>query len=275
MKLPPLLTTGFPSDARCDTTIGSSWRVHVQRGLVTDGVRSRRLEPRSMDLLAYLVRNAGRVVSREELVREVWCQSAVTDGAIARCVGAVRRALDDDASRPTYLFTVPKRGYRIDTPPPSRARWRGGAVLVAAVVLAIALSMTLYGRIVDSPLSVAVVPFRDLDPTAREEGWGAGLTEDLMAELGGSPSVRLLSADPVGPGSEKQAGEPADVVLSGSVRREGDMVRVTCSATEPRRGGTVRCAERCDLDADSRLDGQARIARALAGATTNLATTDR
>jgi len=70
------------------------------------------LEPRAFELLAYLARHSRRVVTKEELVREVWQGKFVSDAAVTYSVGAVRRAIAGDPT--VTLATVHGRGYRLD-----------------------------------------------------------------------------------------------------------------------------------------------------------------
>ncbi|MBP7587606.1 MAG: winged helix-turn-helix domain-containing protein [Thermoanaerobaculia bacterium] len=70
------------------------------------------LEPRAFELLAYLARHSRRVVTKEELVREVWQGKFVSDAAVTYSVGAVRRAIAGDPA--VTLATVHGRGYRLD-----------------------------------------------------------------------------------------------------------------------------------------------------------------
>jgi len=69
-------------------------------------------EPKSLRVLFYLIHNRDRVVSKEELIREVWAGSSVTDNALTRSVAQLRKALNDDARQPRYIETVPTVGYR-------------------------------------------------------------------------------------------------------------------------------------------------------------------
>jgi DNA-binding winged helix-turn-helix (wHTH) protein/tetratricopeptide (TPR) repeat protein len=68
--------------------------------------------PKAFDLLLYLIRQPKRIVSRTELVREVWHAEAVSDSSVPTCITAVRRALGDDPATPTFVETVRGRGYR-------------------------------------------------------------------------------------------------------------------------------------------------------------------
>lgn len=62
--------------------------------------------------LAYLVRNPERVISREELLKNVWGVSGVTDLRITRAMSILRRDLNDDVMAPRYILTISKSGYR-------------------------------------------------------------------------------------------------------------------------------------------------------------------
>ncbi len=62
-------------------------------------------------VLRCLARNAGRVVAKEDLIREVWATSIVTDDSLVQCIGELRRVLGDAQHR--VLQTEPRRGYRL------------------------------------------------------------------------------------------------------------------------------------------------------------------
>lgn len=70
------------------------------------------LSGRYFDALALLVGAPGALVSKERFLEEVWRGVPVTDEALTQCVKALRRALGDDATRPRFIETVPKYGYR-------------------------------------------------------------------------------------------------------------------------------------------------------------------
>ncbi|MGE5713903.1 MAG: winged helix-turn-helix domain-containing tetratricopeptide repeat protein, partial [Betaproteobacteria bacterium] len=69
------------------------------------------LRPLAFDALGFLVRHAGRVVTKDELLAAVWPGLVVTDDSIARCVSDIRRALGDVEQR--IIKTVPRRGYTL------------------------------------------------------------------------------------------------------------------------------------------------------------------
>ena len=72
------------------------------------------LRPKEFDLLAALVRHRGRVVSREELLREVWGYAAGTESrTVETHLAALRQRLGDDPQAPRYVVTVRRAGYRL------------------------------------------------------------------------------------------------------------------------------------------------------------------
>ncbi|MDF3123915.1 winged helix-turn-helix domain-containing protein [Rheinheimera sp. 1928-s] len=63
-------------------------------------------------VLNFFLLNSGRLISKEELLREVWRMTSVTDGRVARVISILRDVLGDDVKSPRYIETIPKRGYR-------------------------------------------------------------------------------------------------------------------------------------------------------------------
>ena len=74
------------------------------------------LSSRYLDALALLVSEQGRLVSKERFFGEVWRGIPVTDEALTQCIRTLRKELGDDASRPRFIETVPKHGYRFIGP---------------------------------------------------------------------------------------------------------------------------------------------------------------
>ena len=69
------------------------------------------LTPKVFDTLRVLVENAGRLLSRQELLEEVWPDSIVVDGTLSQNIWVLRTALGEDEET-KYIETVPRRGYR-------------------------------------------------------------------------------------------------------------------------------------------------------------------
>lgn len=70
------------------------------------------INSRYLDALALLVREQGRLVSKDRFLDEVWSGVPVTEEALTQCIKTLRRQLGDDAARPRFIETVPKHGYR-------------------------------------------------------------------------------------------------------------------------------------------------------------------
>ena len=70
------------------------------------------IEPQVFDLLAYLVQNPDRVVTRDELLQAVWDGRIVSESAIANRINAARRAIGDSGDAQHLIRTVPRKGFR-------------------------------------------------------------------------------------------------------------------------------------------------------------------
>ena len=84
---------------------------HIQRRLVTEQGQPLRLGSRALDILQLLLENAGRVVSKEQLIAYVWPNSIVEEINLRVHIAALRRALRDGKDGRRYIITVPQRGY--------------------------------------------------------------------------------------------------------------------------------------------------------------------
>jgi adenylate cyclase len=84
------------------------------RGCLRNAGGEIQLRPKSFELLRYLVQNAGRLISKDELVNAVWPNVIVGDDSLAQCMSELRNALED---RDRHIIkTVPRRGYLFAVP---------------------------------------------------------------------------------------------------------------------------------------------------------------
>src|SRR5215813_2214375 len=74
------------------------------------------LTPKAFAVLRRLVEDGGQVVSKEELLRAGWAKTHVSDGVLKVIIFELRRALGDDPAAPSFIETVPRRGYRFIGP---------------------------------------------------------------------------------------------------------------------------------------------------------------
>lgn len=70
------------------------------------------LTPKAYHLLQILVENHGRIVEKEKLISEIWADSFVEEGNLTVSAMLLRKALADNANSPTFIETIPRRGYR-------------------------------------------------------------------------------------------------------------------------------------------------------------------
>src|SRR6185369_12049438 len=99
---------GIDRDFRLD-----DWLVRPAQCRLSKDGRTRQVRPKVMDLLTYLAANRGEVVSKDQLINDVWGVEAVSESALTRTVTELRQALGDEADAPRLLETIPKRGYRL------------------------------------------------------------------------------------------------------------------------------------------------------------------
>src|SRR5882757_5212142 len=105
------MTTGdldSPAQVRAKRLQFDRYILDLDRGcLLLDG-NEIALRPKTFAVLNYLIENAGRLVSKDELFDAVWPNVAITDDALVQSIGELRRALGDDG--PRLVRTVPRRG---------------------------------------------------------------------------------------------------------------------------------------------------------------------
>jgi DNA-binding winged helix-turn-helix (wHTH) protein len=121
-----------------------------------------------MDLLILLVRENGRLISREEIIERLWGKGVYfdTDNSINTAIRKIRNSLGDDAGNPQYVETVLGRGYRFK-----------GRADVSRVETA--RMETERPRIM-----LAVLPFENLSGDPGQEYFSDGLTEETIMRLG-------------------------------------------------------------------------------------------
>jgi transcriptional activator of cad operon len=107
-----------------------------------------KLERRLMQLLLCLADHPGQILSVEQLLDRVWTGVVVTQDSVYQAIASLRRILGDDASEPTYITNIPRRGYSliapvspwVDAPGPASVKtaprrwWIGGTTLAALIL---------------------------------------------------------------------------------------------------------------------------------------------
>jgi TolB-like protein/DNA-binding winged helix-turn-helix (wHTH) protein/Tfp pilus assembly protein PilF len=89
------------------------WLVRPDMNSILRDGQARHISPKAMEVLSCLARRQGQVVAREEFFRDVWKETFVSEDALIRCVGELRRAFHDRADEPAIIRTIAKRGYML------------------------------------------------------------------------------------------------------------------------------------------------------------------
>ncbi len=97
----------------------------LERRELRRGAEPVALEPQVFDLLVYLVRNRGRVVSKDDLIDGVWGGRIVSDSALTTRLNAARKAVNDSGAAQRVIRTVQRKGVRFI----GEVRWRAGGTI--------------------------------------------------------------------------------------------------------------------------------------------------
>jgi Tol biopolymer transport system component/DNA-binding winged helix-turn-helix (wHTH) protein len=130
-----------PSSHDSQTLRFDRYQVDVRSGELRKEGRRVRLQAQPFQLLVLLLRNAGRVVGREDVKRELWPSDTFVDfdHGLAAAVNKVREALCDSADKPKFIETLPRRGYRfigkLEPEPPVDMRSRLAEVPEASEIV--------------------------------------------------------------------------------------------------------------------------------------------
>ncbi len=92
------------------------WLVQRDLNRITKDGKSIQLEPKVMEVLVFLARNPGEVLSRQDFHEAIWPGTFVGDEVLTYSISELRRALGDDARNPRIIETIPRRGYRLIAP---------------------------------------------------------------------------------------------------------------------------------------------------------------
>ena len=112
------------SNGHADLWIGD-WQIDPQANELKQNGNVVRLEPRAMQALLCLAENAGRPVTREELLARAWADCIVNDDSLSSAISKLRKAFADDSKEPKFIETVPKVGYRLVAAVQHKARFNG------------------------------------------------------------------------------------------------------------------------------------------------------
>jgi TolB-like protein/DNA-binding winged helix-turn-helix (wHTH) protein/tetratricopeptide (TPR) repeat protein len=188
------------------------------------------LSSRGFDILALLIAEHSRVVSKEEIITVVWRGLAVEENNLAVQISTLRRALADHTDGQTIILTVPGQGYRfvgkLDAPaePPPvtlpatdaltpefsamrpaiesvapttarRPRWSWVIAAVPVLALASFLGWQFQGTKEAPRLSIAVLPFRNLSDDRSQDYLADAISDDLTTDLAHLPGSVVIARE--------------------------------------------------------------------------------
>src|SRR6516164_564088 len=215
-----------------------------------------RLGRRALDILCVLASAGGAVVTKDELMAQVWAGVVVEENNLQVHISALRKALEADSNEESWIVTMPGRGYRLllpreplaaDDPAPGRS-----------------LSAQ------DKP-SIAVLPFLNLSGDPEQEYFADGMVEEIITALSHIRWLFVIARN----SSFTYKDQAADVkrvgrelgvryVLEGSVRKSGNRVRITAQLIDAETGGHL-WADHFDGLLEDVFDLQDKVASGVAG----------
>ncbi len=99
--------------------------------LIQNG-HTQHLRQKPFQVLLYLVEHRQQVVTKEELLDNIWSDVTVTDNVVEHCLAEIRKALGDDSRQPRFIKTIPRGGYRLIAPVDERFIDHGGDEEIAS-----------------------------------------------------------------------------------------------------------------------------------------------
>ena len=267
------MTRAFVARLMAELHLGNTL-VRTDTGEILNENGGAHLEPKSMAVLLYLVERHGQVISREELLDAVWPGIHVGDDSLTAAIIKIRRALGDDARKPTHIETIPKRGYRLISPmggavegePPSPEGGSGShtarsskrllqifAAFLAVVGISVYFASPREDRseqpitLADASAVIAVMPFANVSGDPQQEYLAMGISDTILNDLAHHSefSIRQVLEN-------TRASTPADYILQGSVAHVGDRLRIVARLLDGDDGEVLR-ALKFDEDFDDLL----------------------
>lgn len=192
------------------------------------------LEPQVFALIALLVENRERMVSKDQLIEKIWDGRVVSESAISSRIKKARKALHDDGKAQKYIYTVHGKGFRFigelrDDEPHEPA----------APVSDTATTKLTRPRII-------VLPFLNLSGDQDQEYFSDAIAQDLITNLSKHRWLNVVARNP----AFAYKGQPVvleqlvddlgvSYVVEGSVRRAGDRIRATVQLVDAHAGNQI------------------------------------
>ena len=185
------------------------------------------VEPQVFELVCYLARNAGRLVTKDELIEAVWNGRIVSDATLASRIKSARRAIGDDGEQQKWIRTIHGRG----------VRFVGELATEPTVVQAAEAP----GR-----PAIAILPFQNLSGDPDDFYFADGVAEEITAALSRMRSLIVIARSSTlryrdQPVELARVGQELGVryLVQGSVRRAAGAIRINAQLVEAASGAQI------------------------------------
>jgi TolB-like protein/tetratricopeptide (TPR) repeat protein len=223
--------------------------------------------PQVFDLLAYLVKNRDRVVSKDDLFETVWQGRAISDSTLTSHINAARKAIGDNGNEQRLIRTISRKGFRFV----GAVRHEEAPTGSGPENLAAALTPTAAPALPDKP-SIAVLPFQNLSGDPGQDYFADGVVEDIIAALSRMRWLFVIARN----SSFTYKGRAVDVkqvgrelgvryVLEGSMRKAANRVRISGQLIDASKGVSL-WADRFEGALTDIFDLQDQITTSVVGA---------
>ena len=231
------------------------------------------VEPKVMDVLCLLLRSPGQVLTRDELISEVWGDAYPADEGLTRNISNLRRLLRQIDADQNYIETIPKRGYRLIQPVTAAVTQSNTEIEreTNASAEQSAASTAQVSALVSTP-TLAVLAFDNLSKESELSYLSDGVSEEILLSVSKGTDINVIGRT----SSFQYRGEAkttanihnklgATHVLDGSVRKVGDQLRIHAELVECK-SDTVCWSERFDGSMSDVFSLEGEIAAAVADA---------
>jgi TolB-like protein/Tfp pilus assembly protein PilF len=203
------------------------------RELTRGGVRIP-MQPQVFDLLLFLIAQRDRIVSKDDLVAEVWGHRPISDSALNSRINAARKALQDDGKAQRLIRTIPRKGFR----------FVGDCVEVAVPAQSAAIAPEPACAVASDRPAIAVLAFNNMSDDPDQDYFCDGITEDILTALSKVRWFFVIARN----SSFTYKGRNVHIrqianelgvryVVEGSVRKAGGRVRITAQLNDAITGG--------------------------------------
>lgn len=206
------------------------YEVRIDTGELLKHGHRVRLQRQPFQVLSALLLRPGELVTRDELRDQVWQEGTFVEfeHGLNAAINRLRDALSDNADKPRYIETLPRRGYRFIAAVGSAAAPARALTPVKPIRPEIPEAI--------APVTLAVLPFENLGAGAEREYLADGLTEEVIAALGQIDPEHLSLIGRTSMMTYKGTKKPlaeiagelgAAFLVESSLRAEGTRLRVT------------------------------------------------